>query len=253
MEEDYKKEIAMLIKSKKASRASNCVEKAIQEESRLEALEIIQMFCEALYIKSGLINSTESLDPTLTEAVSTIIWAAPYFEVEVSELKKVSQQLCLKYSKEYGNLCRANNLGTVNQKVIQLLTGKKPSTAKIMGYLQNVAQEFNISMVGFEIVGDSAQPNSSCPYPLSNEHFPESFRTLQSVDGTFPPEALDDLSLEDDDKMLKTGNPDILINSGFGFKTDLWKEDQSPTLRTTTPEPPPRFRGPVMDEMTDSL
>lgn len=30
---------------------------------------------------------------------------------------KVSEQLCAKYSKEYGKLCRTNQIGTVNDRV----------------------------------------------------------------------------------------------------------------------------------------
>lgn len=30
---------------------------------------------------------------------------------------QVSEQLCAKYSKEYGKLCRTNQIGTVNDKV----------------------------------------------------------------------------------------------------------------------------------------
>lgn len=86
------------------------------------------------------------LDPGLQEAVSTLIWAAPRLQSEVAELKivrmisdftihllidlhvslcfgfiffvsQVSDQLCAKYSKEYGKLCRTNQIGTVNDRV----------------------------------------------------------------------------------------------------------------------------------------
>lgn len=96
------------------------------------------------------------LDPGLQEAVSTLLWAAPRLQTEVSELKvvsntsrclevkaslpetqyitrniirpfltilvlwnhfKVSEQLSAKYSKEYAKLCRTNQIGTVNDRV----------------------------------------------------------------------------------------------------------------------------------------
>lgn len=36
----------------------------------------------------------------------------------VSFLLQVADQLCAKYSKEYGKLCRTNQIGTVNDRVI---------------------------------------------------------------------------------------------------------------------------------------
>lgn len=35
----------------------------------------------------------------------------------VSLLLQVADQLCAKYSKEYGKLCRTNQIGTVNDRV----------------------------------------------------------------------------------------------------------------------------------------
>ena len=100
-------------------------------------------------VKSVSVVSIRELDPGLQEAVSTLIWAAPRLQAEVSELKivsasksqqpqeyltssvylldlscllsesflQVSEQLCAKYSKEYGKLCRTNQIGTVNDRV----------------------------------------------------------------------------------------------------------------------------------------
>lgn len=36
----------------------------------------------------------------------------------VSLLLQVADQLCAKYSKEYGKLCRTNQIGTVNDRVM---------------------------------------------------------------------------------------------------------------------------------------
>lgn len=35
-------------------------------------------------------------------------------------LLQVADQLCAKYSKEYGKLCRTNQIGTVNDRVMEL-------------------------------------------------------------------------------------------------------------------------------------
>lgn len=57
----------------------------------------------------------------MAESVSTLIWAAPRLQSEVAELKIVADQLCAKYSKEYGKLYRTNQIGTVNDRVRDIL------------------------------------------------------------------------------------------------------------------------------------
>ncbi|KAG8562872.1 hypothetical protein GDO81_015844 [Engystomops pustulosus] len=59
MEHNAKQEIVQHLNSNKKSRARIQVEKIIQEENHVEALEIIQMYCDTLHKKSGLIQSME--------------------------------------------------------------------------------------------------------------------------------------------------------------------------------------------------
>ncbi|TMS12806.1 IST1-like protein [Larimichthys crocea] len=111
-----RKEIADYLSSGKDERARIRVEHIIREDYMVEAMEILELYCDLLLTRFGLIQSMKELDPGLQEAVSTLIWAAPRLQSEVSELKTVSDQLCAKYSKEYGKLCRTNQIGTVNDR-----------------------------------------------------------------------------------------------------------------------------------------
>ena len=61
------------------------------------------------------------LDEGLEESIATILWAAPRLQAEVPELKIVSDQLTLKYSKEFAQCCRTNTLNNVNEKVMHKL------------------------------------------------------------------------------------------------------------------------------------
>ncbi|XP_073515384.1 IST1 homolog [Phyllobates terribilis] len=235
-EEQTKKEIVQHLEAKRESRARIGMEKVIKQENQIETLEMVQIFCDTLYKKIGLIQSMESLDPTLSEAVSTVIWAAPHLETEVPELKKVVQQLCLRYSKEYGNLCRVNNLKTVNPKVIELLTAEKTSIVVINRHLANIAKEFGIDKVDFTYgsTGSDAsfdsftQLNSSCPYPQNNEHFPDAEKIYKDVVGDSPSEAKGIPWSAEDETAGNSENPDFNVtNEGVGFKPELWKDDQN--------------------------
>lgn len=41
------------------------------------------------------------MDPSLAEAISSIIWATPRIENDVGELKTISDQFSAKYGKKY--------------------------------------------------------------------------------------------------------------------------------------------------------
>ncbi|RXM27244.1 IST1-like [Acipenser ruthenus] len=111
-----RKEIADYLSTGKDERARIRVEHIIREDYLVEAMEILELYCDLLLARFGLVQSMKELEPGLQEAVSTLIWAAPRMQSEVVELKIVADQLCAKYSKEYGKLCRSNQIGTVNDR-----------------------------------------------------------------------------------------------------------------------------------------
>uniref|UniRef100_A0A3Q0R886 IST1 homolog n=1 Tax=Amphilophus citrinellus TaxID=61819 RepID=A0A3Q0R886_AMPCI len=139
-----RKEIADYLSSGKDERARIRVEHIIREDYLVEAMEILELYCDLLLTRFGLIQSMKELDPGLQEAVSTLIWAAPRLQSEVSELKTVSEQLCAKYSKEYGKLCRTNQIGTVNDRLMHKLSVEAPPKILVERYLIEIAKNYNV-------------------------------------------------------------------------------------------------------------
>ncbi|KAI1889907.1 hypothetical protein AGOR_G00167750 [Albula goreensis] len=139
-----RKEIADYLSSGKDERARIRVEHIIREDYLVEAMEILELYCDLLLARFGLIQSMKELDPGLQEAVSTLIWAAPRLQSEVSELKIVSDQLCAKYSKEYGKLCRTNQIGTVNDRLMLKLSVEAPPKILVERYLIEIAKNYNV-------------------------------------------------------------------------------------------------------------
>ncbi|XP_066504222.1 IST1 homolog [Hoplias malabaricus] len=139
-----RKEIADYLSAGKDERARIRVEHIIREDYLVEAMEILELYCDLLLARFGLIHSMKELDPGLQEAVSTLIWAAPRLQSEVSELKTVSDQLCAKYSKEYGKLCRTNQIGTVNDRLMHKLSVEAPPKILVERYLIEIAKNYNV-------------------------------------------------------------------------------------------------------------
>ncbi|XP_055072345.2 IST1 homolog [Misgurnus anguillicaudatus] len=139
-----RKEIADYLSAGKDERARIRVEHIIREDYLVEAMEILELYCDLLLTRFGLIQSMKELDPGLQEAVSTLIWAAPRLQSEVAELKIVSDQLCNKYSKEYGKLCRTNQIGTVNDRLMHKLSVEAPPKILVERYLIEIAKNYNV-------------------------------------------------------------------------------------------------------------
>lgn len=63
----------------------------IREDYHMEAMEVIEMLCDLLLARSGLLEMKQC-DPAIQEAVHTVIYAASR-----SEIKELTQ-VCLTFS-----------------------------------------------------------------------------------------------------------------------------------------------------------
>ncbi|KAM4721679.1 IST1 homolog isoform 1-T2 [Rhinophrynus dorsalis] len=144
MAQKARKEIADYLACRKDERARIRVEHIIREDYLVEAMEILELYCDLLLARFGLIQSMKEMDPGLAEAISTLIWAAPRLQTEVSELKTVASQLCHKYTKEYGNMCRTNQIGTVSERLMHKLSVAAPPKILVEKYLIEIAKNYNV-------------------------------------------------------------------------------------------------------------
>uniref|UniRef100_A0A4W2GYJ0 IST1 homolog n=1 Tax=Bos indicus x Bos taurus TaxID=30522 RepID=A0A4W2GYJ0_BOBOX len=153
-----RKEIADYLAAGKDERARIRVEHIIREDYLVEAMEILELYCDLLLARFGLIQSMRELDSGLAESVSTLIWAAPRLQSEVAELKIVADQLCAKYSKEYGKLCRTNQIGTVNDRLMHKLSVEAPPKILVERYLIEIAKNYNVPYEPDSVVMAEAPP-----------------------------------------------------------------------------------------------
>lgn len=52
----------------------------------VEAMEIVEMYCDLILARFGLVTQMKELDDGLSEAISTLIWVAPRMHTDVQVL-----------------------------------------------------------------------------------------------------------------------------------------------------------------------
>ncbi|XP_071824048.1 IST1 homolog isoform X6 [Apostichopus japonicus] len=139
-----RKEIADYIAAAKDDRARIRVEHIIREDYLVEAMEMVELYCDMLLARFGMIESMKHVDEGLQEAITSIIWVTPRMTTEVPELKVVSDQLFLKYGKEFGRLALINEMGTVNDRLVHKLKVDAPPKILVERYLIEIAKSHNI-------------------------------------------------------------------------------------------------------------
>lgn len=108
-------------------------------------MEILEMFCDLILARFGLVTQLKELDDGIAEAVSSIIWVAPRLQADVAELKVVSDMLTSKYGKPYADACRASvHPASVSEKLQHKMSIQAPPKLLVEKYLIEIAKIFNI-------------------------------------------------------------------------------------------------------------
>jgi len=139
-----RKEIADYMQAGKLERAKIRVEHIIREDYMVEAMEVLEMYCDLLLARFGLIQQMKTLDDGLAEAISSIIWVSPRLQADVQELKVVADQFAAKYGKPYAQACKENAVGTVSVKLMHKLSVQAPPKITVEKYLIEIARYYNV-------------------------------------------------------------------------------------------------------------
>lgn len=157
-----RKEIAEFLEIQKPDRARIRVEHIIREDYLVEAMEILEMFCDLLLARFGLITQLKELDDGISEAVASIIWVAPRLQADVAELKIISDMLTAKYGKPYADSCRAAvPPSNVSEKLQHKMSIQAPPKLLVEKYLIEIAKIFNIDYEADESImkDDNRRPD----------------------------------------------------------------------------------------------
>uniref|UniRef100_A0A182M0A7 IST1 homolog n=1 Tax=Anopheles culicifacies TaxID=139723 RepID=A0A182M0A7_9DIPT len=140
-----RKEIADYLLAGKPERAKIRVEHIIREDYLVEAMEIVEMYCDLILARFGLVTQMKELDEGIEEAVSSIIWVAPRLQADVQELKLCSDIFTIKYGKQYAEQVRAAiPPHKVSDKLMHKLAIQAPPKLLVEKYLIEIAKIFNV-------------------------------------------------------------------------------------------------------------
>lgn len=139
-----RREMAQLLEIGKIESAKIRVENIIRSDLNSELLEILELYCELLIARAGLLDAKE-VDPGLEEAVQSIMYAAPKIE-GVKELSTVRQLLAEKYGKDYTlRVLEAKpGEGKVPERVLKKLRVEPPSAELAEAYLATIADAYDV-------------------------------------------------------------------------------------------------------------
>jgi vacuolar protein sorting-associated protein IST1 len=133
--------MAQLLEAGKVDSATIRVENIIRSDITSELHEILELYCELLLARAGLLEGS-TCDPGLEEAVSSIVYAAP--KTEIKELVTVRGLLAEKYGKEFVLAAMENEGGKVNEKVLKKLSVEPPRKELVQGYLEEIAKAYGV-------------------------------------------------------------------------------------------------------------
>lgn len=112
------------------------MENIIREDINVELLEILELYCELLLARIGLLEGKDC-DPGLEEAVKTIIYSAQ--RTEIKELHVIREMLMHKFGKDFSQDAK----DAVPEKVMKRLSVEPPSQELVVLYLKEIARAYN--------------------------------------------------------------------------------------------------------------
>jgi vacuolar protein sorting-associated protein IST1 len=133
--------MAGLLEAGKIESARIRVENIIRSDITTELHEILELYCELLLARTGLMEAP-TCDPGLEEAVKSLIYAAP--RTDVKELQNVRVLLVDKYGKEFAMVAMENSDEKVAEKVLKKLAVTPPSQELVNGYLEEIARTYGV-------------------------------------------------------------------------------------------------------------
>lgn len=168
-----RKEIADYLIAGKPERAKIRVEHIIREDFLVEAMEIVEMYCDLVLARFGLVTQMKELDEGIEEAVSSIVWVAPRLQADVQELKLCADIFTIKYGKQFAESARAAiPPHKVSDKLMHKLAIQAPPKLLVEKYLIEIAKIFNVDYEPDPLVmkDDKPHPENSILIDLSDRN-----------------------------------------------------------------------------------
>ncbi|KAJ3797702.1 DUF292-domain-containing protein [Lentinula aff. detonsa] len=138
-----RRDIATLVERGKIETARIKVEAIIGEDIHIELLELLELYCELLLARFGILDqNAREPDPAILEGVCSIIYAAPH--TELKELHVLREILMHKYGREFSAQVMENRDSCVSDRVVRKLDIASPFTALVDAYLGEITKAYGV-------------------------------------------------------------------------------------------------------------
>ncbi|KAH9968709.1 regulator of Vps4 activity in the MVB pathway-domain-containing protein [Russula dissimulans] len=205
-----RRDIATLLERGKVETARIKVESIINEDIHIELLELLELYCELLIARFGLVEpNTREPDPAVSEGICSIIYAAP--RTELKELHVLRDLLMHKYGREFSAAVMENRDGCISERVMKKLTNDMPSAELVEAYLSEIARGYGLrwnsdsKQVGDDERGDTQGLVDVFPQAARDVVTPLKSEKLGVRGGEGTPKLPDIPPMEDDDEKGVTG------------------------------------------------
>ncbi|OBZ79385.1 protein IST1 [Grifola frondosa] len=138
-----RRDIALMIEKGKIETARIKVENIIHEDIYVELLELLELYCELLIARFGLLDqNAQEPDAGISEGVCSIIFAAPH--TELKELHVLRDLLMHKYGREFSIAVMENRDRCVSERVTRKLNISTPPASLVDAYLTEIAKGYGL-------------------------------------------------------------------------------------------------------------
>ncbi|GAA5976068.1 hypothetical protein JCM10908_005375 [Rhodotorula pacifica] len=182
-----RREVAALLEKRKLESARIKVEGLLAEDLYVELLEVLELYCELLLARFGLLETVKEIDPGVQEAVAGIIHAAP--RTELREMHILREMLMSKGGRDFALACIDNEDGIVPERITSKLVIQTPPVDLVDLYLHEIAKAYSVDWAP-ESAAPAAQagPEGSVPEPVGDR---ESGASSSATPGNAPPPQTD--------------------------------------------------------------
>ncbi|KAJ2842193.1 Vacuolar protein sorting-associated protein ist1, partial [Coemansia brasiliensis] len=223
-----RRDIALLLENGKLASAEIRVESIIRDDLHIEAMEIVELFCELLHARAAIIDQATELDRGLCEAVHSVIYASS--RIQVKELPHIRDILGLKYGKELVKNALVNADELVNGKLLKKLSLDPPAPKLVQLYLKEIAAAYSVDWAPQDGDGDGGGSPS--------------FGFKEPVDTATPPEALSSIN-SDADEADARNSKDTAADQEEGSDAGIGQLSPPPTHKTQARSTSPAAAKPV--------
>lgn len=163
------------------------MENIIRSDITTELLEILELYCELILARIGMLEAKDC-DPGLEEAIKSIIYAAP--RTDVKELQQARQLLVEKYGKDFALEAIENRDGKVAERVLKKLRVEPPSQELVSLYLKEIARTYGVAWPKGERAPNESDSDDESPSGGQAVESLEEPLTTQELNKATPPQDL---------------------------------------------------------------